>query len=91
MLRCHRWVVFTTGLAVVTLPNNTGTAYVPGGENGIIIAVDTASTGHNTSYPSNSETVALQIPFEGGAYPAHSVVMDGPCVGNQLQNITTTE
>lgn len=84
-------MVFTSGLAVVTLPNNTGTAYVPGGANGIIIAVDTVGSGHNTSYPSNSETIALQIPFADDAIPAHSVVAEGPCVGNQVKNVTTTE
>ena len=84
-------MVFTSGLAVVTLPSNTGTAYVRGGQNGIIIAVDTVGTGHYTSYPSNSETASLFIPFQGGTYPAHSGVAEGPCIGNQLQNVTTTE
>ena len=88
---CTRWVVFTSGLAVVTLPNNTGAAYITGGSNGVIIAVDTAGTGHYTSYPSNSETIALFAPFEGGVYPAHTVFAEGPCVGNQLHNITTTD
>ncbi|TFY61154.1 hypothetical protein EVJ58_g4702 [Rhodofomes roseus] len=86
-----QWVVFTSGLAVVTLPNNPGTAYVPGGPNGVIIAVDTTGSGHNTSYPSNGETVALQIPFADGAVPPHTVVSEGPCVGNQIQNVSATE
>ena len=91
MLRWYRWVVFTSGLAVVTLPNNPGAAYIRGGLNGIIIAVDTVGSGHYTSYPSNSETIGFFTPFEGGVYPAHSVVAKGPCVGNQLHNITTTD
>lgn len=90
-MRWHRWVVFTSGFVVLTMPNNTGAAYVRGGQNGIIIAVDTIGSGHYASYPTDSETVTLFIPFEGGVYPAHSVVADGPCAGNQLQNVTTTE
>lgn len=76
---------------MVTLPNNTGAAYVTGGSNGIIIAVDTVGTGHYTSYPSNSETIGFFTPFKDGAYPAHSVIAEGPCFGNQLQNVTTTD
>ncbi|EPT03341.1 hypothetical protein FOMPIDRAFT_1083693, partial [Fomitopsis schrenkii] len=56
--------------------------YVPGGLDGIVIAVDTVGTGQNTSYPSSSDIIALQIPFEDGAFP-HSVVAGGPCVGKQ--------
>lgn len=86
-----QWVAFTSGLAVVTLPNNPGTAFVPGGPNGIIIAVDTTGSGHNTSYPSNSETIGLQIPFADGIIPPHTVANEGPCAGNQVQNVTETE
>ncbi|EPS96657.1 hypothetical protein FOMPIDRAFT_1082047, partial [Fomitopsis schrenkii] len=74
-----QWVVFTSGLAVITLPNNTGSAYVLGGSDGITIMVDTVGTGHNTSYPLDTDTTALLIPFEDGVIPAHSVVADGPC------------
>lgn len=87
----YRWVIFTSGFVELTMPNNTGTAYVRGGQNGIIIAADTVGTGHYASYPTNDETVTLFIPFEGGAYPAHTVVAEGPCVGNQLQDITAAE
>lgn len=63
---------------------------MPGGLDGIVIAVDTVGTGQNTSYPSSSDIIALQIPFEDGAFP-HSVVAGGPCVGKQVQNITTSQ
>lgn len=81
-----RWVVFLSGLAHITLPNSTVDAYVPGGKNGLIFAADTAavSTGHSTNYPSNSETIALQIPT-GGSIPQHNVLYSGPCKPIELQ------
>jgi hypothetical protein len=86
----ERWVAFLSGLAHITLPNSTVDAYVPGGENGFIFAADTAavsSKGHSTNYPSNSETIALQIPT-GGTIPQHNVLHSGPCklAGLQRRN-----
>ncbi|EIW78685.1 hypothetical protein CONPUDRAFT_108661 [Coniophora puteana RWD-64-598 SS2] len=72
-------VVFLSGVALVTLPNGTDNAFVVGGAEGIIVAVDVTGTGHNTSYPSNMETRALQIPFASGAIPPHDVINSGPC------------
>ena len=60
-----------------------------GGADGLIIAVDTVGTGHNTSYPSNAETRALQIPFADGIIPAHVVLHSGACTGNS-QVVTTS-
>ncbi|KAN0113775.1 hypothetical protein V8E52_007428 [Russula decolorans] len=85
-----QWVAFLSGLAHITLPNSTVDAYVPGGENGFIFAADTAavsSKGHSTNYPSNSETIALQIPT-GGTIPQHNVLHSGPCklAGLQRRN-----
>lgn len=55
----------------------------------MILAVDTSDVstyGHNTTYPSNETTIALQIPVEGGLVPNHTVVHSGPCEsGEQLQ------
>lgn len=82
----HRWVIFLTGLAYITLPGDKSTsAYVPGGQFGLIFAADTAAvsgTGHNTSYPGITETVALQIPTLDGEIPSHSILHSGPCTAN---------
>lgn len=82
----ERWVAFLSGLAHITLPNSTVDAYVHGGKDGFIFAADTAavSGGHLTNYPSNSETVALQIPT-GGTIPQHNVLYSGPCKPTELQ------
>lgn len=78
-----RWVVFTSGLAYITLPaNNASEAYVQGGEYGVIFAADTADVstqGHRTQYPGTTETVALEMPTEDGEIPAHEVLHSGAC------------
>ena len=74
-----RLVVFLSGVAHVTLPYGTDDAYVVGGPDGAIIAVDATGTGHNTSYPSNMETRALQIAFTDGIIPPHEVLNAGAC------------
>ena len=71
--------MFLSGVAHVTLPSSTDDAYLVGGADGVIIAIDTTGSGHNTSYPSNQETRALQIPFTHGIIPPHVVVHSGPC------------
>ena len=79
----HRYVAFLSGEAVVTLPNSTQTATIYGGENGLIIAADTANVstyGHITTYPSNRETHAIQIPTLYNEIPAHTVLHAGPCL-----------
>lgn len=91
LLSLERWVSFLSGLAHITLPNSTVEAYVPGGKNGFIFAADTAavsSLGHLTNYPSNFETIALQIPT-GGTIPQHNVLHSGPCtpVGPQKRGV----
>ncbi|EIN12099.1 hypothetical protein PUNSTDRAFT_18280, partial [Punctularia strigosozonata HHB-11173 SS5] len=78
-----QYVIFTSGLAVVTLPHNPGEARVAGGPNGLIVVVDTVGSGHITTYPSDSPTIAYQIPFQDGIIPAHKVLHAGACTGNQ--------
>ncbi|EPQ55764.1 hypothetical protein GLOTRDRAFT_121223 [Gloeophyllum trabeum ATCC 11539] len=78
-----QYVVFLSGLAHITLPNSTQEAWVQGGRNGMIFAADTADVsllGHSTAYPSGDQTVAMQIPTEGGLVPNHTVLHSGPCV-----------
>jgi hypothetical protein len=82
----HRWVIFLSGLAHITLANSTDEAYVPGGKNGLIFAADTSDVsklGHATNYPSKDETRAIQIPT-GGSIPSHTVLYSGPCCGKEL-------
>ncbi|KAJ3551124.1 hypothetical protein NM688_g4913 [Phlebia brevispora] len=82
-------VVFLSGVAHVTLPQGTDDTFVVGGSDGLIFAVDTVGGGHNTSYPSNMETRALQIPFTGGIIPPHIVLNSGPCTtSDQLVTIS---
>ena len=71
-----------SGLAHITLPTSKDEVYVEGGKYGLIIAADTAAVsalGHNTTYPSNQETIALQIPTAAGVVPAHKVLHGGAC------------
>ncbi|TKA83907.1 hypothetical protein B0A55_00191 [Friedmanniomyces simplex] len=79
-------VVFLSGLAHITLPvpihgNSTlDEAWVPGGTDGLIIAVDTQGSGHITTYPLDEPTASLQIPFASADdLPAHEIVASGPC------------
>ncbi|KAJ9318308.1 hypothetical protein DTO271D3_1565 [Paecilomyces variotii] len=77
-----QWVVFLSGLAHITLPNSTLEAYIPGGKNGAILALDTADVstlGHITTYPSQETTVALEIPLGEEGVPGHRVLHMGAC------------
>ncbi|KAI0477557.1 hypothetical protein GGR56DRAFT_692223 [Xylariaceae sp. FL0804] len=92
----NQWVVFTSGLAHITLPNNnndddddssTSGAYVSGGESGLLFAADTADVsrrGHRTRYPGVTATTALQIPTRDGRVPEHSVLHAGPCSTSEI-------
>lgn len=44
-----------------------------------MIAADYWGEGHFTAYPSDKETVALQIPFRDGRVPEHEVVGESVC------------
>ncbi|KAK5235584.1 hypothetical protein LTR47_003057 [Exophiala xenobiotica] len=59
----------------------TESLYIVSGVNPLIIAADTdmRSPGHLTFYPSDTETVAMQIPFKHGKVPEHKVLYGGPC------------
>jgi len=49
------------------------------GVNGFLVAADVFGIGHNTTYPSDKETVALQIPFKGGIIPEHTILHKRAC------------
>ncbi|KAJ5123668.1 hypothetical protein N7448_009765 [Penicillium atrosanguineum] len=82
-----QWVIFLSGLAHITLPNSTAEAWVAGGKNGAILALDTADVsafGHYTTYPSKEQTITLEIPLGNEGIPAHTVLHGGPCKGEEL-------
>lgn len=85
-----QFVAFLSGLVHITLPNSTADAWVQGGKHGLIIAGDSAECstyGHISTYPSDADTVTLQIPFEGGYFPTHSVLYEGPCQWSEMVGI----
>jgi hypothetical protein len=89
-----RLVAFLSGLIHVTLPNTTisptTSAWIQGGKYGLVVAVDTANVskyGHVTEYPSDADTVSLQIPFKDGKIPDHKVLYDGPCSWTEMVGI----
>jgi hypothetical protein len=71
--------VLLSGLAHVTLPDGSDEAWIVEGVNGLVVAADVVGVGHHTAYPSDKETVALQIPFAGGRIPDHKVLKQGAC------------
>jgi hypothetical protein len=74
-------------LAHITFPNATDEVWVQGGKYGLIIAVDKAAVskyGHNTTYPSDADTVTLQVPFSSGVIPNHTVLHNGPCTWPEM-------
>lgn len=85
-----RWVVFTSGMAYITLPDDNSTsAVISGGEFGLIFAADTpdvSQKGHRTQYPGLTETIALQIPTQDGV-PGHSLLHMGPCTANEIAGL----
>ncbi|QDS68352.1 hypothetical protein FKW77_010718 [Venturia effusa] len=90
----NQFVLFTSGLAHITLPNTTlsptTSAWIQGGKYGLIIAADTAGEskyGHATAYPSDASSVALQVPFRDGGIPDHAVLYDGPCAWGEMVGV----
>lgn len=49
------------------------------GVNPLMIAADYWGEGHFTAYPGDKTTVALQIPFENGRLPDHTVGEETIC------------
>lgn len=82
-------MIFLSGLVHITLPNSTTEAWVAGGKNGAILALDTRDVsflGHYTSYPSKDSTVSLEIPLSAGVVPDHRVLHAGSCQGEELMD-----
>ena len=89
-LMSHRYVVFTSGRAHISLPNSTDKAIVHGGKRGLVIAADTidiSQYGHITTYPSNENTISINIPTGDGKIPEHKCLYSGPCKNAELSNL----
>lgn len=89
LLSC-RYVAFTSGVAVVTIPNSTEKAVVQGGKYGLIIAADVAAVstaGHITKYPGGTTTTAIQIRIKDGIPPAHTILHKGACRPSELSGL----
>jgi hypothetical protein len=71
--------ILVSGEAHVTLPDLSDELWLSEGVDDVIIAADTRGVGHYTEYPSNKETVALQLPFANGQVPRHAVIGQGAC------------
>ncbi|KAI1767828.1 hypothetical protein GGR53DRAFT_480841 [Hypoxylon sp. FL1150] len=86
-----QWVVYTSGMAYVTLPDDDSTsAVVLGGEFGLVFAADTADVslkGHRTQYPGLTETIGLQIPTQDGKVPEHRLLHMGPCTADDIAGL----
>ncbi|KAJ5160826.1 uncharacterized protein N7482_007830, partial [Penicillium canariense] len=83
----QQWVVFLSGLAHITIPNSTAEAWILGGKHGTILALDTAdvsTVGHVTKYPSQEQTVSLQLPLGDAGVPGHVVLHSGACRGSEM-------
>ncbi|PHH72607.1 hypothetical protein CDD82_5899 [Ophiocordyceps australis] len=77
-----QYVVFLSGRAEISVPGSSQPVVVDGGQDGLIIAADTAdvsSLGHRTVYPGDVPTTAIQLPFLDGQIPPHKVLYSGPC------------
>ncbi|CAD6899336.1 unnamed protein product [Tilletia controversa] len=71
-----QYVFIISGGAAIRLPNDTAT--VRGGAGLGVIAADSSSkTGHFSDW--DAGTTVLQIPFEAGAFPPHTVLHQGAC------------
>lgn len=85
----HRLFILLSGLAHVTLPSDPEDAglYIVEGVNPLMIAADYWGEGHFTRYPSDKETVALQVPFRDGEMPEHEVVGEGVCGNGMIEGL----
>lgn len=81
-------MVVLSGLAHISVPDEEESAFVTGGEFGMLFAGDLAElgggVGHRTAYPGLTETVILQLPIGGNVAPAHTVLHAGPCKAGEV-------
>jgi len=85
-----RFVLFTTGLIHITLPNGTDEAWIQGGKYGLIIAADTADVsthGHRTQYPSAADTIGIQFPIQSGSDFKYKRLHRGACHETEMTGL----
>ncbi|CEJ86663.1 hypothetical protein VHEMI04169 [[Torrubiella] hemipterigena] len=78
----RQFVLFTSGLAHITLYKGKNEAWVQGGKYGLIIAADTQDVsqhGHRTEYPSGADTIGIQIPISDESSFEYKVLHSGAC------------
>lgn len=78
----------------MTLPSRSDDAglWIMQSANPVIVAVDVEGPGHITEYPTDVESVALQIPFRNGQIPKYELLHDGICaVGKQWESGRTKD
>ncbi|KAI0426735.1 hypothetical protein F5Y09DRAFT_345382 [Xylaria sp. FL1042] len=86
-----QWVVFLTGVAHITLPDdNTTDAFIIGGPFGLIFAADTddvSTKGHRTQHIGLTETILFEMPTADGEVPQYHVLHMGPCDAGEIAGI----
>ena len=70
-----------SGLLVISVPNDEEQEPIQllGGPSGLLLALDTEGTGHETAQPSDEYSMGFVLPFKDGIVPEHVVLKDGPC------------
>jgi len=71
--------VVLSGLCHVWLPDKSEEFWLGKDHPTYMIATDTRGLGHYTAYPSDEDTLALQIPFVDGKLPEHAILHNGTC------------
>ncbi|UNI18055.1 hypothetical protein JDV02_004351 [Purpureocillium takamizusanense] len=78
----RQFVLFASGHVRVKLPNSTDELWITGGNEGLIIAADTADVsryGHIITTDPGEVVASLQMPLAHGLDFEHEVVHPGPC------------
>jgi len=83
-----RLFILLSGVARIREPYSFHEFWIRPG--GLIVAADIESDGHYTFYPSDVESVALQIPFNNGTLPEHDVLWQGPCSASSPHIVSET-
>lgn len=89
----NRWVVITSGVALLTVPNEDQYPehlFSAGSEFGLLFAADTANVsrlGHDSLYI--TDVTFLQIPTKNGEIPIYKTLHVGSCHGNETVGLST--
>jgi hypothetical protein len=72
--------VLVTGAAHVTIPDSSDELWITEQGDQVVIANDIHGIGHDTEYPLNRDTVALQLPFKDAKVPEYRMLHMGSCM-----------